>query len=107
MSATFERIYAIARRIPFGSVATYGQIARLAGNPRLSRIVGCAMHVAPADVPCHRVVNRLGELCDAFQPLGRDSHRLLLEMEGVVFRPDGRVDLARAGWKIRSQEELT
>ena len=99
MSDTFERIYAIARRVPFGKVTTYGHIARMAGNPRMSRIVGCAMHSAPEDVPCHRVVNRNGDLCDAFQPLGRETHRLLLEMEGVGFLPDGRIDLAGHLWK--------
>jgi len=99
VSGTFERIYGIARRVPFGCVATYGQIARMAGNPRLSRIVGCAMHCAPEDVPCHRVVNRLGELCDAFQPLGKESHRLLLELEGVSFLPDGRVDIGKHLWR--------
>jgi len=98
MSDTFERIYAIARQVPFGKVTTYGQIARMAGNPRMSRIVGCAMHSAPKDVPCHRVVNRHGDLCDAFQPLGKDTHRLLLEVEGVGFLPDGRIDLAAHLW---------
>lgn len=95
---TFDRIYDIVRRIPSGRVATYGQIARMLGNPRLSRIVGCAMHSAPADVPCHRVLNRNGELCDAFAPLGRETHRLKLAMEGVECLPDGRVDLERFGW---------
>lgn len=98
MSNCFEQIYAAARRIPPGYVSTYGRIALLLGNPRLSRIVGCAMHAAPADVPCHRVVNRLGGLSDAFRPNGRASHRLLLEMEGVAFLPDGRVDLPRCLW---------
>ena len=95
---TFDRIYDIVRRIPPGRVATYGQIARMLGNPRLSRIVGCAMHSAPADVPCHRVLNRNGELCDAFAPLGRETHRLKLAMERVECLPDGRVDLERFGW---------
>ena len=99
MSTTFDRIYALARLIPFGCVATYGQLARMAGNPRLSRIVGCAMHSAPADVPCHRVVNRFGGLCDAFEPMGKETHRHLLEMEGVEFLPDGNVDLEKCGWK--------
>lgn len=99
MSTTFDRIYDLARRIPCGCVATYGQLARMAGNPRLSRIVGCAMHSAPADVPCHRVVNRFGGLCDWFQPLGRESHRILLEMEGVAFLPNGNVDLAAHQWR--------
>lgn len=96
--STFDLICGIVRTIPFGRVATYGQIARLLGNPRLSRIVGCAMHTAPKDVPCHRVVNRFGGLCDAFEPLGRESHRVLLELEGVEFLPDGNVDLSRYQW---------
>lgn len=98
MSTAFEAIYAEARRIPFGRVATYGQLARLVGNPRLSRIVGCAMHCAPEDVPCHRVVDRSGRLCAAFQPEGTRTHRMLLELEGVAFLPDGRVDLTRCLW---------
>ena len=96
--STFARIYAITARIPQGRVTTYGQIARLAGNPRLSRIVGCAMSAAPGDVPCHRVVNRLGGLSDAFHPMGRETHRMLLEMEGVPFLADGRVDLGACQW---------
>ena len=96
--STFARIYAITARIPQGRVTTYGQIARLAGNPRLSRIVGCAMSAAPTDLPCHRVVNRRGELCASFSPMGRDTHRTLLELEGVPFRPDGTVDLEQVMW---------
>ena len=96
---TFERVWQIVRRIPHGQVATYGQIARLMGNARLARVVGYAMHGAPADVPCHRVVNRLGNLCDAFEPMGKATHRLLLEMENVPFRMDGTVDLERCCWQ--------
>ena len=98
MSRLFDRIYDLTRQIPYGQVTTYGQLARLAGNPRMSRIVGCAMHTAPEDLPCHRVVNRLGGLSDAFRPMGKDTHRMLLEMEGVTFRPDGAVELERHMW---------
>ena len=93
-----EKIYAVARQIPRGRVTTYGQLARLVGNPRLSRVVGYAMHRAPRDVPCHRVVNRDGALCAAFLPEGKVSHRMYLELEGVPFRPDGTVDLAAVFW---------
>ncbi len=96
---TFARIWALARQIPRGQVATYGQLARLAGNPRLARTVGYAMAAAPPDVPCHRVVNRSGGLSAAFSPAGRQSHRLLLELEGVPFRPDGTVALERCLWR--------
>ena len=99
MENCFDQIYAVVRRIPFGRVASYGQIARMLGNPRLSRIVGCALNAAPADLPCHRVVNRFGGLSEAFSPDGRESHRLLLEMEGVAFDAEGRVDMARFQWR--------
>ena len=95
---TFEAIWQLARQIPFGRVTTYGRLARLAGDPRLSRVVGYAMHGAPPDVPCHRVVNRQGELSDAFSPLGKATHRALLEAEGVPFLPDCRVDLKAVLW---------
>lgn len=95
---TFDAIYAIVRTVPAGKVASYGQIARMAGNPRLSRIVGCAMHAAPKGVPAHRVVNRFGGLCDSFEPMGRETHRLLLETEGVTFLPDGNVDMQKHQW---------
>ena len=96
---TFQKVYELTARIPPGRVTTYGQIAVYLGNPRLSRIVGCALHAAPEGLPCHRVVGRDGHLSDAFQPLGRDSHRMLLEMEGVPFRLDGTVDLEKCLWR--------
>ena len=99
MKNTFEKIYDIVRKIPFGKVATYGQIARLTGNPRLSRVVGYAMHSAPEDVPCQRVVNRFGGLSDAFSPLGKETHRMLLEIEGVEFTADGCVDIGKYLWQ--------
>lgn len=98
MSNTFERIYAIARQVPYGRVTTYGQIALLVGNPRLSRVVGYAMHSAPDDIPCHRVDNRRGELSDAFHPLGKQTQRQLLEGEGVEFMPNGSVNLRQFMW---------
>ena len=99
MKNTFEKIYDTVRKIPFGKVATYGQIARMVGNPRLSRVVGYAMHSAPEDVPCQRVVNRFGGLADAFEPFGKETHRMLLEIEGVEFKADGCVDLEKYLWQ--------
>lgn len=95
---TFDLVYEWVRQIPSGRVCSYGQIARLMGNPRLSRVVGYAMGAAPADVPCHRVVKKDGVLSDAFTPLGKETHRMLLEMEGVPFLPDGRVDMEACYW---------
>lgn len=97
MKNTFEKIYDIVKTIPKGKVATYGQIARAAGNPRWSQIVGYALHVNPdpANIPCHRVVNRFGEASSAFAFGGEDRQRSLLEAEGVEFLPDGKVDMKR------------
>jgi len=94
----FSKIYEMVERIPAGRVTTYGQIARLVGNPRLARVVGYALSIAPEGLPCHRVVNRMGGLSDAFRPMGRETHRLLLEMEGIAFRADGSVELENAMW---------
>lgn len=106
MKNSFERIYDVVRQIPYGKVATYGQIAMLAGNPRWSRVVGYALHVNPdpAHIPCFRVINRLGEPSVAFAFGGINEQILLLEEEGVEFI-DGRVDLSRFLWdgKINQQ----
>ena len=95
---TFSLIYEQVARIPRGRVCTYGQIARLVGNPRLSRVVGYALKAAPDGLPCQRVVTKDGGLSDAFTPLGRETHRMLLEMEGVTFTPDGRVEMEKYFW---------
>lgn len=100
MPNSFDRIYAVVRQIPYGKVATYGQIAALAGNPRWSRVVGYALHVNPdpAHIPCFRVVNRFGEVSPAFAFGGENEQIGLLKQEGVRFLPDGRVDLKRFCW---------
>ena len=99
---SFEIIYEVVKSIPKGKVATYGQVARLAGNPRWSRVVGYALHVNPAPgvIPCHRVVNREGKVAPAFAFGGSDIQRELLEAEGIVFEQDGHVDLKKYGIKI-------
>jgi len=98
MENMFAQVYAIVARIPYGRVCTYGSLARLLGDPRLSRAVGYALHAAPAHLPCHRVVNRFGGLSDAFLPAGRETHRLLLELEGVTFDEHGCVELEKFMW---------
>ena len=94
---TFEKIYEVVKRIPKGKVATYGKVALLAGNPRWARVVGYALHVNPYPgiIPCHRVVNREGRVAPGFAFGGEDVQRQLLEAEGVVFEPDGRIDLEK------------
>ena len=95
-----KRIYAVVRQIPPGSVASYGQVAFLAGNPRGARGVGFALHrnPEPGVIPCHRVVFKDGSLCSGFAFGGEGAQRALLEAEGVEFLPDGRVNMARCGW---------
>ncbi len=94
---TFEKIYEVVKSIPEGRVATYGQVALLAGNPRWARVVGYALHMNPEPgvIPCHRVVNRRGEVAPGFAFGGEDIQRQLLEAEGVIFEADGRIDLEK------------
>ena len=96
---TFEKIYEVVKNIPEGRVATYGQVAFLAGNPRWSRVVGYALHNNPEPnvIPCHRVVNREGRLAPSFAFGGDEIQRQLLEAEGITFEPDGKVDLKKYG----------
>ena len=94
----YQSVYQITARIPAGAVATYGQIAFLAGSPRASRIVGGAMARAPEGLPCHRVIYGDGRLSPPDVFGGPGVQRMLLESEGVPFLPDGRVDLARCQW---------
>ena len=95
----FGAFYDIVRHIPAGKVATYGQIARLAGMPRCARTVGYAMAgCRDTSVPCHRVVDRFGGTKACFDTYAPDMQRALLEAEGVSFRPDGTVDLERCQW---------
>ena len=97
---SFEIIYEKVCMIPRGRVATYGQIASLAGNPRWSRVVGYALHVNPKPgvIPCHRVVDRNGRLSPAFAFGGINMQAELLAAEGVKVSEDGHVDLKEYGW---------
>ena len=94
---TFEKIYEVVKNIPKGKVATYGQVALLAGNPRWARVVGYALHVHPEPgiIPCHRVVNREGKVAPGFAFGGEGVQRQLLESEGIIFETDGRIDLEK------------
>jgi len=101
MHDSYRRIYRATKRIPKGRVATYGQIAELAGLGGHARQVGYALHALPEDseVPWHRVINAqgrisLGDIVGAIQ-------RQLLEAEGVTFGATGRVDLKRYRWRPR------
>ena len=97
--AVFAAFYGVVRRIPAGKVATYGQVARLAGMPRCARTVGYAMAACrDPSVPCHRVVDRFGGTKACFDRLAPGTQRALLEAEGVLFRPDGTVNMEQCLW---------
>jgi methylated-DNA-protein-cysteine methyltransferase related protein len=98
----WQAFYAVVRRIPEGRVATYGQVAALAGFPGHARQVGYALHALPeaSPVPWQRVVNARGEV----SPRSTDEawggfQRHLLEEEGIAFDAHGRLDLARYRWE--------
>ena len=96
----FERVYEVVEQIPEGMVATYGQVALLAGRPRSARYVGYALHSnpCPGQIPCHRVVFADGRICEGFAFGGADTQRELLMGEGVAFKDDMHVDLAACRW---------
>lgn len=92
----------MVRRIPRGRVATYGDVARLAGMPRHPRLVGYALHAAPpgARLPWHRVVNAQGRLSLGRGVPGGDlTQRFRLEAEGIRFGPSGKIPLALYRWR--------
>lgn len=94
-----RRIYEAVKRIPKGHVATYGQIAELAGDKNMSRAVGNALHKNPNpdSIPCFRVVNAKGELSKVFAFGGLNAQERLLIKDGVEVI-DGKVDLQKYGW---------
>ncbi len=109
-ASAFAKIYTVVKRIPKGCVASYGQVARLAGNPAWARVVGYALHVNPdpSRIPCHRVVTKEGALSTAFAFGGENRQKQLLEAEGVGFikTGDGKgrekelVDMERYAWDV-------
>lgn len=86
------------KKIPKGRVATYAEVAEMAGNKKMSRAVGNALHKNPdpENIPCFRVVNSKGELAPAFAFGGEDEQRKRLEEDGVEVK-DGKVDLKKFG----------
>lgn len=98
---SYQLIYATVRQIPKGRVATYGQIAELAGLPRQARLVGYAMHALPArsTVPWHRVVNAQGRISLPLEVGSGAVQQKKLEKEGVKFSASGAIDLKRYRWE--------
>lgn len=94
-----ERVYNIVRQIPSGKVATYGQVAKLAGGCT-ARMVGYAMAslTKDQDVPWQRVINRMGKISPHGAGFGSAMQRTLLEDEGVEFDSQNRIDMNKFGW---------
>lgn len=100
---TYARIRAVVRRIPRGRVATYGQVALVAGMPGAARLVGYALHSSGPEhaLPWHRVLGAGGRLTLAkLDPATAMTQRIRLEAEGVPFVAGGRADLVRCQWKV-------
>ena len=106
-SSSYERIWSVVRRIPRGRVATYGQVARIAGLPRHARLVGYALNALEdaraKSVPWQRVINAQGKVSPRAFAGSEAVQRKLLEREGVRFDVRDRVDLARFGWQAGSR----
>ena len=102
MNGFFNQVYEVVKQIPRGKVTTYGAIAKLLGNPRMSRQVGWALHVNPEPyvIPCHRVVNREGKLSGAFAFGGKNVQHDVLAEEGVEFTDYDTVNLSKHGWYL-------
>lgn len=105
MGSSYEQIYAAVKRIPRGRVATYGQIATLAGLARQPRMVGYALSALSdaQSIPWHRVINAKGEISLRSEPGFDQLQRVLLEREGIVFDTDDRISLARFRWRPRQR----
>ena len=97
---TFEKIYDVVKQIPKGSVASYGQVAALAGNKRWARVVGYALHVNPdpEGIPCYRVGTKEGKVSEAFAFGGKNRQIELLQAEGVCFE-NGHVIMSEYQWE--------
>ncbi len=101
--SAYQKIYVVVRQIPYGKVATYGQVADLAGYYGKARVVGYALYqVDPAsDIPWQRVVNIKGEVSYSTAREGADYvQRNILEQEGIVFNSNGKIDLDKYRWQV-------
>ncbi|MGO4818560.1 MGMT family protein [Flavobacterium sp. W22_SRS_FP1] len=96
----FERVYIIAKQIPYGKVTSYGAIAKALGTARSARMVGWAMNASHAknDIPAHRVVNRNGLLTGKFHFDGTNLMQQLLESEGILIVDNQIVDFEKHFW---------
>lgn len=98
-----KRIYEAVKKIPRGQVATYGQVAELAGDRKMARAVGNALHrnPDPEHIPCYRVVNAKGELAGEFAFGGAGKQAAILEADGIEVI-NGKVDLTKYGMDVEA-----
>ena len=108
-SMLYAAIYRVVARIPAGSVATYGQVATLAGYPGRARQVGYALAAMPQELelPWHRVINAKGRVSMRSELGWENYQRSLLDAEGILFDADERVTLNRFGWRPEDQNTIT
>lgn len=105
---TYDRIYAVVRRIPGGKIATYGDVAGLAGLRGQARLVGYALHALPpySNVPWHRVINAKGEISTGYARMGAElEQRSRLEAEGIEFNARGRASLQQFRWRPQARDD--
>ncbi|MCL2404102.1 MAG: MGMT family protein [Defluviitaleaceae bacterium] len=97
MNQFYQQIYETVKKVPLGKVISYGQIARMLGRPRAAREVGRAMRICPEDIPWQRVV-----MADGTVTGGQfaDMRKGMLESEGVIFLPDGRVNMKECSFEF-------
>ena len=95
------KVYGVVKKIPKGKVATYGQIAKLCGSPKAYRAIGNILHKNPDQdiIPCHRVVNRKGQLSQNFAFGGIEGQKYLLEVENIFINEKYQVDLSKYSWE--------
>jgi methylated-DNA-protein-cysteine methyltransferase related protein len=106
LNASYQKIWNVVSTIPSGKVASYGQVARLAGLPKHARLVGTALGAAPAGkLPWHRVINSQGRISFPPNSSGYREQRKRLRLEGVLV-VKGRVDLRQYGWKAGGDSPL-
>ena len=103
MNPFFEQVYEVVECIPFGTVISYGEIARLLGRPRAAREVGWAMRCCPGHLPWQRVVMSNGAITGGEFA---EMRRAVLKSEGVAFLPDGRVDMDACRWLRTGNKSL-
>jgi len=101
ISPTYKKIYDVVAKIPSGKVATYGQVAELAGMKGHARLVGYALHNLPqnSNLPWHRVINSFGKISYTISQSADDTlQRNLLEIEGILFDQEGKINLKQFRW---------